>query len=489
MIDRDSVIVFPVHETSWGTMLAIAKHIKRAGVMDPIVLFTERVEHFLPQCEEAGLRSHLFGQRLNAHTHADNGDPDRGAKRASAAGGRQGVSRFSLGYVYRGVRRVFQTCEDLTGRRILSLTIYHLVRAAWEVAGYIWVRRGFEAFLDATNPKAIYIYMDNIVGYFALFVALCKKRGIRIIVPPAAFSHPSIIGERRSWSDCTKVDIVHSPWIIFLLRKAFPGQFYRLDCNEVSFYFAYEILAMWFYGILPRNPWVRGGSSADVICVEDRYVADWLVTQGVDRMAVHPVGHIDCDNLFWAIKNDSKESIFEKYGFDKTKKLLVVSLPHLMEEGYVPTWEQHWFENGRIIEAATGTGQNVLLVLHPKMQRSRYQFLEDKYPCRICTTRTSDVLPFADVYVACASSTIFWSVACGVVTINVGWLGKIDMFDHLSCVIPVHDEPTYRQLLERLVYDEDFFCASKAAVLRIRDAYFPVLDGNNLANIVRLASL
>jgi len=58
-----------------------------------------------------------------------------------------------------------------------------------------------------------------------------------------------------------------------------------------------------------------------------------------------------------------------------------------------------------------------LLSVHPRSDVKSYEFLEEKYKCRILREPLSDVIGAADLFLASNSTTFTWAALCGIPSI------------------------------------------------------------------------
>ena len=107
------------------------------------------------------------------------------------------------------------------------------------------------------------------------------------------------------------------------------------------------------------------------------------------------------------------KKICKKYNLCPDKKIIICALPQLAEHNILD-WENHWKEIEFLVSTISSRKQNLILSLHPKMEREKYLFLEEKYNCKIAEERLFEFLPIADLFIATFSSTIIWSVFCEI---------------------------------------------------------------------------
>jgi hypothetical protein len=188
-------------------------------------------------------------------------------------------------------------------------------------------------------------------------------------------------------------------------QSAYPNQvrFFPEFKKTVSFYPPEVCRLLDEKKILPRNPWVLGGSSDGKILVDSERTKDQLISGDVDPKRVSVVGHLAHDDIFFQS---------QKYEKDECDKI-ILGLPHLGEHGLVP-WKKHMWFIRSLAEVLKPYKDKVLISLHPKMDKKNYTFLEKDYGFEITSKSLSEILPLGQIYLSTYSSTIDWAVLLGI---------------------------------------------------------------------------
>jgi hypothetical protein len=93
---------------------------------------------------------------------------------------------------------------------------------------------------------------------------------------------------------------------------------------------------------------------------------------------------------------------------------------------------------------------NVVVALHPSVKIQTMRHIESTN-VRIASRRTADLIPLADLYVACVSSTIRWAIACGKPVINYDiYRYRYTDFAGVGGVASTEEQSAFRSLVERL---------------------------------------
>ena len=105
------------------------------------------------------------------------------------------------------------------------------------------------------------------------------------------------------------------------------------------------------------------------------------------------------------------------------------------------------------------------------MIKEKYKFLEKKYNCLIFDENLAEVLPIADLFLATFSSTVAWSIICGIKTVIIDFYElNFKMYDFLTSVKKIDNKDAFvPELMDFLKEEVDF---SKDWKLLSRDEMF-----------------
>lgn len=253
--------------------------------------------------------------------------------------------------------------------------------------------------------------------------------------------------------------------------------------RENKYYYPHTIAnALDELGVLTKNPWFMGGGSSGILCLPNYRMNEHYINNGVDSNKIKVLGDTSYDQLYLNYKNrvNIKQILLEKYSFIN-KKIIIVALPQLGEHNILP-WDKHWEEINYLMKSLNELNENILISLHPKMDRKKYEFLEDKYNCTILDERLADVLPIADMFVATFSSTVLWSILCGIKTVVVDFYGlNYTMYDFLTSIKKVDKKENLETVLKTTLIEEIDF--SKDWKSLSRDEVF---DGKTIQRYINL---
>ena len=230
------------------------------------------------------------------------------------------------------------------------------------------------------NIEVLLINGDRHLGLEPVFLKISKELNI-----------PSIIIYLVDYADEERIfhnDVITKKLNKNILTSSYILESqYKLDYKVIkdSFYYPHSIgNALKKFGVLTSNPYVMGSGCSDILCLNNKYYKDLYVSRGVDENKIKVVGDGVYDHIYkrYLDKDAIKKKTLKKYKLDNDKKIVIVALPQLGEHNILP-WDKHWEEINYLMKNLDDLNQNILISLHPKMNRDRYLFLEEKYDCSI----------------------------------------------------------------------------------------------------------
>lgn len=327
------------------------------------------------------------------------------------------------------------------------------------------------------NIDIAFIMGDRHLGLEPVVIKLCNLYNVPTLIP--FLVHPA---EEEDLVKSSKNKYTNSLFVSTYIKKS--QERFKHQKRKNKFYYNHEVAnALHKYGVLSENPWFLGGGKSQIICLANEYFKSHYTKHGVSQEKIKVIGDTAYDNIYRAFckKNKNKKIIINKYKLDKSKKILIISLPQLAEHNLL-SWDEHWKEIDYIVDVLSKQNMNLLISLHPKMDIKQYLFLEKKYDCRILKERLSDIIPIADIFVSTVSSTILWAVLCGIKTILVDFY-KLDLsiYDFLSSIHIIKNKNNFNKKLLEIASQEIDFTEDWKSLSREK-----VFDGKTIQRYVEL---
>ncbi len=267
-----------------------------------------------------------------------------------------------------------------------------------------------EKIINNNKINCIFLETDRGVEECSSFLKVAKIRNIPTIIPfYSIFADYSVMVKSK-----TKNSIL-SFYDIYMYFK-----FKKYKYQGKDFYPYYIINALCKFNTLSSNPWIMGNGLSKFVICNNLITYRSLKNNGVSNKKLRIIGDIVYDKIYHNLKNTKTQISFfkSKLKLDTSKKIIILALPQLAEDG-VMSWKNHWEEIDFLCKTLDHTQFNIIVSLHPKMNFSKYEFLENKYKLRISKDPLSSIIHFADLFIATYSSTIIWSLLCNKSTIVI----------------------------------------------------------------------
>lgn len=181
-------------------------------------------------------------------------------------------------------------------------------------------------------------------------------------------------------------------------------------------------LAHRWLGISPPDPWLMNSGYANAICVDSQASRDYFLRSGIPSGKLVVTGSVSQDLLFaeYQHKDERLDALRRELGLEGKKPLLLISGCPNQLEGKVPFCEFDSMEEiaAHLGQALSGLREAYHLVVRPHPNYMGFGELLKPWGVTMTTVPTSRLVPLADLFIAFASATIRWAVACAVPTIN-----------------------------------------------------------------------
>jgi hypothetical protein len=180
-------------------------------------------------------------------------------------------------------------------------------------------------------------------------------------------------------------------------------------------------VASWWYATAQPRPWVYNDGHATAIAAENEHMAARYRKSGIDESKIRVTGCV-ADDIRQAMidrREDARREFTAEVGLELgNRKLVVAAIPPELEG--VPSCVGGFAELAREVAQVGAHHPDVvtLLSLHPTIKRERVAELEQYPSTRISNRTVAELIPIADLYVACASATIRQAIAAGVPVVN-----------------------------------------------------------------------
>ena len=324
-------------------------------------------------------------------------------------------------------------------------------------ANYLKKKNKIRSIIESFSPDSVYLYGDRHDGHELAIIQISREKKIPIIVIPIAYAAgiEDLLWYRKRTDEILEA---HDVTDIMNFKKTYPSQWVYDESTgrDISYYPYWTVSARQAIDVLPENPWSIGGGRSDLVCVSGERERSRFLRNGVSYNKIRVTGGLEDDRIHsnFVLREKLRSRLTAKY-FTVDNKILLVALPQLFEHE-ITTESEHWNLQLEICEAVTTLGWNVLVSLHPKMDKRKYAKMLKKYDFKILDEPLRDVISVADIFlVGQGSSTANWAVLCEVPLVIMDWYGlNYKMHDWINGKIVVKSIHNFQKELLELSKNE-----------------------------------
>lgn len=340
-----------------------------------------------------------------------------------------------------------------------------------------------EDWLVRLGIDAVVLPEDNAERDSYAWIESAKRRGIRSIISSyGAVSAQEAVNAYK-----------HSPMHALsesnaaLVRRHWPQWLAEGDDFTIARLPLYELIAREFTGTSMFNPWLVNTGNVDAIALESQSMLDSYRALGFPVGRLKPIGHPLQDTLA-ASESDrvlKRAALVSQYRLDPRYPIAIVAMP----PNQTATRPCQYQGYGDVVEAfaklpADVAAANVIVSPHPNMSEDGLEMIRSTGAI-LAEKPLVELLPVADFYVACVSSTIKWALGCGVPIINYDCYGyQYSDYLNLPQVINVNEDRAFRAALLRL--GNSSLRQQLIDLARTQSEYWGKYDGKALERLINL---
>jgi hypothetical protein len=214
--------------------------------------------------------------------------------------------------------------------------------------------------------------------------------------------------------------------------------------------FAHEEL-----GIAPRDPWMMNSGYADKILVDSPASLEYFRAGGIPIEQMATVGSVSQDRIFEQRRNrdESLQALRQQLGLSSKKPLLLISGCPNQLSAPVPFCEFATIEDvARFVgDSVAPLAEHYHLVVRPHPNFAEFGRMLEPFGIKSTLAPTASLVPLADVFIAFASATIRWAIACAIPTVNYDVFHyRYGDFAAAKGVASVTGADTFRTLVQTL---------------------------------------
>ncbi|KGP63648.1 hypothetical protein EP47_03225 [Legionella norrlandica] len=236
----------------------------------------------------------------------------------------------------------------------------------------------------------------------------------------------------------------------------------------------------------PPDPWMMNSGYANVIAIENEQMFEYYCSSGLPASKMKITGACYDDNLayYYLNKENEREKLYQDLGIESNKPFFLIGgFPNQITAN-PPRFD---FEDAEdavnfIVECLEVFREDYEIIFRPHpnfLELSNYFSEKNILVAHIDTAR---LVALSDIYLAFASATIRWAIACGVPTINYDMF-YYDFSDYkkVSGVLNACTKEEFKRTISTMNEQEQFMVIKKQ--LEIEKGKWGNLDGKSAHRI------
>lgn len=257
-------------------------------------------------------------------------------------------------------------------------------------------------------------------------------------------------------------------------QKIIFNKYNKYTHNDTHAFLAFLYRLYNRHKVLTKNPWVLGAGLSDLTIVGNQYQYD-------SYKKFNPNGNYQIigDISYKNIINKSNDFPFKQFLQSKynlqNKQNIIYAVGQWFELKYCSIEEQYQIIEKNLNAIILYQKEfNILISLHPSMDRNHYIFLEKKYNVKILEEKLSDVIFLADYFICITSATIVWSTILGIKTLVLSdYKYSVDIYNYLETPLVYIKKENFTEKLHFFIYhynpnfENDWKILSKNLVFNI----------------------
>jgi hypothetical protein len=371
------------------------------------------------------------------------------------------------------------------GRRVPAAMWSSLFTTARRMLDATSIYRRFRSFFSRAIAElkidAVVIPEDIVGPVWPVLINASHAAGIPALVCPYTLANQS------EAIQSLKAEPAFQASVNAIAHHLHPEWRYRNGDVDIVRLPAEHILAHAELGITPPDPWMMNSGFSDQILVDSQASFDYFRDGGIPPQQMSVVGSVSLDRMARLRRDRAQHlsTLASDLGLRGSKPLLLISGCPDQLSAKVPYCE---FTTMDALAQSIGAAVQPLaadyhLVVRPHPNFEAFAAMLEPFGVIRATAPTASLVPLADLFVAFASATIRWAIACGVPTINydVFNYGYGD-FTGANGVAAVNTSDAFARLIQSLTPGSPALAALRDHAAR-DSARWGVMDGRGLERI------
>jgi hypothetical protein len=346
---------------------------------------------------------------------------------------------------------------------------------------YRGMLEGLRSELVSWKPDAV-ILPEEVVGpFWSSIVGACRRTNVPVLVTPY-----TIANRQEAFQSLKNVEGYQTTrnWLV---ARRFPKWRMKADGHDVVRLPAPHIYAHEKLRLTPSDPWMMNSGAIDRICVESSAIEAYFARSGIAKQRLSVTGSAALDEIH--ARKQERESVLEQLrlatGICGERPILLIGGCPNQLRGHVPHCEHASIEE--IVEFVSSALSDVAdcydLLIRPHPTYPELGDLFSRRGFRSTMIPTASVIPAASLYIAFASATIRWGIACGIPTVNYDVFGyDYDEFKNVAGVFNVATKQAFQDAVRDLSPGSEKY-QQAVSLLKSSSGPWSMLDGKSVDRI------
>ncbi len=426
-----NILVYISINTQFKSVLPIVKFIIDKKIANPILLFDNHV-HILEEAVEYCKSNKIAFFEIN---------------------------KTNINYIVDEKQKtIIQSVSFITEIKNLLLFPYRTIK---QINIYNKKIKAHTILLKKYQIKTLILTVQGLGGDIPFLIKASKKLNIPSVVFPFAVTANGILRIKRE-NPLLLLDKISNKLLSnFIPRRAI--NIYKK--KHVLLQPPFQVFALSFLKILPKNPWSSYSGGIDYIIAESNYMKDFLLNEGVNKKQIIELGSLSFDSINFA--NNYILCAFPPLSFNEN-----ANLPEFSTNKNATIY---WFN----ILSRYSSDNKIVLHLHPRLNKNDFVDLAQKYNLEIRNDAIEELIPMCKFFITSVSSTIRLAIAYGKPVLDYDIFAyDYHSFKNNEGVITVFTKNDFENTIDKMINDKKYF--KKIKRKQLTDAkYFGNTDNKN----------
>jgi hypothetical protein len=343
------------------------------------------------------------------------------------------------------------------------------------------------AVIENNNIRILVLAEDTVGPTTSLFIKAGHDLGVPSVIMPYTIANAREPAEHLLNSDelSTRKNFTN-----FVFGMLFPKWKYKHKRKSLLRISAPYIFAHFRTHTVPPDPWTLNSGYVDAIAVESKAMNTYYKDNGLPSHKLHLTGAAYDDQIASNLRDRDarREKLFRSFGLRLNKGMILLAAPPNQVDPLRDDFEFEDFDEcvKFVASELAQYTQNFNVVVRPHPNFPDTGKIYEHYGLTVCYEDTASLVPLCDFFIASASATIRWAIACGIPTLNfdIYHYHYID-YKAVPGVQHIDTRGTFSHVLKTWVENPSALSEARLQQIRVKDDWGNY-DGNLMKKIVEL---